>query len=68
MRVLLTTDTAGGVWTYAMELVLEAALSGCALVLSDSPSPREHWGRMALSYFGVYDAALAGREVVECAS
>jgi hypothetical protein len=51
-----------------MELVLEAALSGCALVLSDSPSPREHWGRMALSYFGVYDAALAGREVVECAS
>jgi glycogen synthase len=93
--------------------VLEAALAGCALILGDIPSLREHWDgvaifvppddadllalalssliddprlrhtlamrarrralefstrRMALAYLRVYEAALARKEAVACAS
>ena len=41
-RVLLTTDTAGGVWTYAMELAAALEREGVAVTLAalgDEPSP-----------------------------
>jgi glycogen synthase len=40
----MTTDTVGGIWSYA----LEAALSSCARVLGDIPTLRELWSGAAL--------------------
>jgi glycogen synthase len=42
-RLLLTTDTAGGVWTYAMELARELANEGVEIVLAClGAPPRPH--------------------------
>lgn len=50
LLVLMTSDCIGGVWNYSVRLAesLEAALAGCALVLSDIPSLREVWSEAAL--------------------
>lgn len=42
--------------------ILEAARSGCALVLGDIPSLREVWGQTAL-YVDTYDAAALGEAI-----
>ena len=50
MRVLMTADTVGGVWTYALELAGALAPLGVDITLA-TMSPR----RVATSYLALYD-------------
>lgn len=68
MRILMTTDTIGGVWTFTKELSTELLSSGCAVALvsfgrTPSPAQRqwvtvqsEKWGTNF--YFAASDAPL----------
>jgi len=57
MRVLMTTDTLGGVWTYSMEMAAGLLQRGCSvLLISFGPMPstlqREQCEQLELRYSG----------------
>ncbi len=56
MRVLLTTDTVGGVWTYTRELTEALLHHGCSVALASfgrAPSPEQtHWTDCTTARFG----------------
>lgn len=49
MKVLMTTDTVGGVWTYAMELAQALEQQGVELALATMGEPLNHAQRDAVS-------------------
>ncbi|MCU1223039.1 MAG: hypothetical protein JWQ42_1132 [Edaphobacter sp.] len=56
MRILMTTDTIGGVWTYTKELTAELLASGCAVVLVSfgrTPSyAQQSWSNTLSTHWG----------------
>jgi glycogen(starch) synthase len=56
MRILMTTDTIGGVWTYTKELTAELLASGCAVVLVSfgrTPSyAQQSWSNTLSAHWG----------------
>jgi len=73
MRVLMTTDTVGGVWTFTLEMAAGLVERGCAVMLiSFGPAPsaaqREQWEQLEFRYHGRFQfiAAEIPVEWLEC--
>ena len=61
MRVLMTADTVGGVWTYAIDLVRALSAEGIEVALAtmgNPPSPQQRSDARSVAALGVFESSF----------